>query len=74
MVHDVLGMRLNKVTLGPEPAAAGPSAAPQPPGGQKRSYDVDDKDFFWEACGSYEFPKVAEEVEQQIQKYQVRLR
>ena len=24
----------------------------------KRSYDVDDKDFFWEACGSHQFPKV----------------
>eukprot|EP00967_Tisochrysis_lutea_P054092 scaffold67476_cov22-Tisochrysis_lutea.AAC.1 len=25
-----------------------------------RSYEVDDRDFFWEGCGAYPFPKVAE--------------
>lgn len=34
----------------------------------KKSYDVDDKDFFWEACGTHQFPKVAEEVETQLQR------
>lgn len=37
--------------------------------GAKRSYEVDDKDFFWEGCGSSPFPKVAEEVEVQLQRY-----
>ncbi|KAI8474656.1 MAG: SM/Sec1-family protein [Monoraphidium minutum] len=71
LVQDVLGLRLNRVTLGgPEPAAPG-----GPPGGpplgqpQKKGYDVDERDFFWEACGSMPFPKVAEEVETQLQKY-----
>ena len=34
-----------------------------------RAYDVDERDFFWEACGAYPFPKVAEEVEVQLKAY-----
>jgi hypothetical protein len=26
---------------------------------QKKSYDVDDKDFFWEAAGALPFPKAS---------------
>uniref|UniRef100_A0A7S0RXY2 SM/Sec1-family protein n=1 Tax=Chlamydomonas leiostraca TaxID=1034604 RepID=A0A7S0RXY2_9CHLO len=68
MVHDVLGMKLNRITLaaeaGPGPGSAAAAAAAKP-----RAYDVDDRDFFWEACGSHAFPKVAEEVETQLQRY-----
>jgi len=35
---------------------AGGIGGKQPP----RSYEVDDRDFFWETCGAYPFPKVAE--------------
>lgn len=35
--------------------------------GGKRAYDVDDADFFWEACGAHIFPKVADEVDTQLQ-------
>jgi hypothetical protein len=53
--QDVLGLRLNRVTLAAEPGPAG-----APPGAPlaKRGYDVDEKDFFWEGCGSMPFPKV----------------
>lgn len=58
MVHDVLGLKLNKVIVsegggsGPQPSPAHP-----PPAGKKATYDVDEKDFFWEACGGYPFPR-----------------
>lgn len=66
MVQDILGMKLNKVVItegGPGPGSAAAAAA------KSRTYDVDERDFFWEACGSYPFPKVAEEVETQLKAY-----
>ena len=36
---------------------------------KKSSYDVDERDFFWDACGSFAFPKLAEEVEVQLKAY-----
>mmetsp|Transcript_4480 Transcript_4480/g.12207 ORF Transcript_4480/g.12207 Transcript_4480/m.12207 type:complete len:674 (+) Transcript_4480:138-2159(+) len=66
LVHDVLGMKLNRIVLSAnEPSPAGGAGGKQAP----RSYEVDDRDFFWEGCGAYPFPKVAEEVETQLQKY-----
>ncbi|PSC71004.1 SEC1 family transport SLY1-like [Micractinium conductrix] len=62
LVHDVLAMRLNRVTL--------QDAAPAPgqPGG-KKSYEVDDNDFFWAGHGKEQFPKIAEQVEVELKKY-----
>eukprot|EP00882_Tetradesmus_deserticola_P014509 GHRQ01015430.1.p1 GENE.GHRQ01015430.1~~GHRQ01015430.1.p1 ORF type:complete len:502 (+),score=225.28 GHRQ01015430.1:280-1785(+) len=68
LVQDVLGLKLNRVTLAPDTAGLPPAASLMPQH-QKKSYDVDDKDFFWEAAGALPFPKVAEEVESQLQKY-----
>lgn len=67
LVQDVLGMKLNRVTVaaaepGPGPSSAGAAAA-------KRSYDVGEADFFWEGCGTFTFAKVAEEVESQLKTY-----
>lgn len=61
LVHDVLGMKLNRISLQAEAAPAGPMGmgmgmAAAPAG--KKHYDVDDRDFFWEACGAHPFPKV----------------
>ena len=36
---------------------------------QKKSCDVDDRDYFWNSFGAYTFPKVAEEVETQLKAY-----
>eukprot|EP00250_Pteridium_aquilinum_P002767 c1297_g1_i1 orf=162-1994(+) len=51
MVHDVLGMKLNRVVHGGKP------------------YELDDSDSFWVANSSAPFPKVAEMVEAQLNKY-----
>eukprot|EP00879_Flechtneria_rotunda_P018857 GHRR01019794.1.p1 GENE.GHRR01019794.1~~GHRR01019794.1.p1 ORF type:complete len:638 (+),score=249.45 GHRR01019794.1:780-2693(+) len=68
LVQDVLGLKLNRVTLAPDTAGLPPGASLLPQH-QKKSYDVDDKDFFWESAGALPFPKVAEEVETQLQQY-----
>eukprot|EP00775_Hariotina_reticulata_P012398 gene12398-12533_t len=68
LVQDVLGLKLNRVTIAPDTSGLPPGASLLPQH-QKKSYDVDDKDFFWEAAGALPFPKVAEEVESQLQKY-----
>lgn len=56
LVHDVLGMKLNRVMV-------------QGDGKGKKSYELDDSDSFWVANASAPFPKVAEEVETQLGKY-----
>lgn len=56
LVHDVLGLRLNRLSVQGEK------------GGMK-SYELDASDPFWAANGSLEFPQVAEEIENQLKKY-----
>lgn len=57
LVHDCLGLKLNRITL--------PDAESQ----KGKSYDVGVDDFFWEENGNSQFPKVAEEVEIQLGRY-----
>ncbi|KAG6761917.1 hypothetical protein POTOM_035158 [Populus tomentosa] len=56
LVHDVLGLRLNRLSV------------PGEKGGM-RSYELDSSDPFWVANGSLEFPEVAVEIETQLNKY-----
>ncbi|OIT28262.1 PREDICTED: SEC1 family transport protein SLY1-like [Nicotiana attenuata] len=56
LVHDVLGLRLNRLSM------------PGDKGGMK-SYELDRSDPFWMANGSLEFPEVAVEIESQLNKY-----
>ena len=51
----MLGMHLNRITV--LEAATVPGHA-----GSKKSYEVDDADFFWSAHGREQFPKIAEQV------------
>eukprot|EP00793_Prasinoderma_coloniale_P004812 PRCOL_00000573-RA len=67
LVHDVLGLRLNKVTLpGSEGVAQQQRPGAQPAG---KSYQLDAADAFWTANEASPFPKVAEEVEAALSKY-----
>ncbi|GAA98105.1 uncharacterized protein L969DRAFT_102218 [Mixia osmundae IAM 14324] len=59
LVNDVLEMKLNRVTV--EALEAGRS--------QKRTYDLDTKDFFWERNAGSPFPQVAEEIDAELTKY-----
>jgi hypothetical protein len=54
LVSDCLDMKLNRVVI------------TQP---QKRSYDLDSKDFFWSKNASEPFPHVAEDIDSELNKY-----
>ncbi|GLT85991.1 hypothetical protein SLE2022_041540 [Rubroshorea leprosula] len=56
LVHDVLGLKLNRLSVQGEK------------GGMK-SYELDSSDPFWATNGSLEFPEVAVEIETQLNKY-----
>ncbi|GKV23893.1 hypothetical protein SLEP1_g33572 [Rubroshorea leprosula] len=56
LVHDVLGLKLNRLSVQGEK------------GGMK-SYELDSSDLFWATNGSLEFPEVAVEIETQLNKY-----
>eukprot|EP00403_Amphidinium_massartii_P003614 CAMPEP_0178378808 /NCGR_PEP_ID=MMETSP0689_2-20121128/4616_1 /TAXON_ID=160604 /ORGANISM="Amphidinium massartii, Strain CS-259" /LENGTH=604 /DNA_ID=CAMNT_0019998887 /DNA_START=11 /DNA_END=1822 /DNA_ORIENTATION=- len=62
MAHDILGMRLNKLTVPVDsPDGNGP---PKP-----KSYDVDESDSFWVTHAGEAFPTVAEAVHQAIEDF-----
>ena len=68
MCADLLGMRLNRVTVPGTAGGGGPGGSAQ--GSARKSYDVDpEADPFWAAHAGSQFPKVAEEVEAELQKY-----
>lgn len=58
LVSDVLDAKLNRVTV----------AAPEAGKLQKRSYDLDAKDFFWAKNAAQPFPQVAEEIDSELTK------
>mmetsp|Transcript_17310 Transcript_17310/g.44389 ORF Transcript_17310/g.44389 Transcript_17310/m.44389 type:complete len:644 (+) Transcript_17310:191-2122(+) len=70
LVHDLLGLHLNRVDIATAPDASTPKG-PQGAAAKvaKKSYDVGVGDFFWMDNGAKEFPAVAEEVEVQLGKY-----
>ncbi|EPS64292.1 hypothetical protein M569_10486, partial [Genlisea aurea] len=56
LVHDVLGLRLNRLNVKGEKGAM-------------KSYELDRSDPFWISSGSLEFPEVAVKIETQLTKY-----
>uniref|UniRef100_A0A7S4Q283 Uncharacterized protein n=2 Tax=Alexandrium monilatum TaxID=311494 RepID=A0A7S4Q283_9DINO len=66
MAHDILGMRLNRLTV-PVESSSDSSAPPKP-----KSYDVDDSDSFWMAHAGDPFPNVADAVSTAIDEYNKR--
>ncbi|GAA5964176.1 hypothetical protein JCM21900_001495 [Sporobolomyces salmonicolor] len=59
LVNDVLGMKLNRVTV----------EAPDAGRMQKKTYDLDAQDFFWAKNAQNPFPQVAEEIDLELNKY-----
>jgi hypothetical protein len=59
LVHDVLDMKLNRVTVN---STEGGKT-------QKRSYDLDSKDYFWAKNASTPFPQVAEDIDTELNRY-----
>lgn len=50
LVHDVLGMKLNRVTISKEESSTSK---------ESKVYDIDAKDSFWQQNGPLPFPNVA---------------
>jgi hypothetical protein len=59
LVHDVLDMKLNRVTV----------ESPENGRLQKKSYDIDSKDFFWAQNAGNPFPQVAEDIDTELNRY-----
>jgi len=67
MAHDVLGMKLNKVTVqvdGTEDTSATPA--------KSQTFDVNENDSFWMQHAGEPFPNVAAAVHEAIEEYQKR--
>ncbi|CAB4422600.1 unnamed protein product [Rhizophagus irregularis] len=59
LIHDVLDMHLNRITIETEEMGLI----------SKRSYDLDNKDFFWAKNASNPFPQVAEDIDVELNRY-----
>ncbi|KAG9291999.1 hypothetical protein G9A89_017898 [Geosiphon pyriformis] len=59
LVHDVLDLHLNRITL--EKEEMGRTT--------KKSYDLDSKDFFWAKNAASPFPQVAEDIDVELNRY-----
>jgi len=67
LVKDVLGMKLNKVDFSVPSRSQGGSVNAQ---AGKKSYDLDmDRDPFWQQHAASEFPKAAEDVDNELKQY-----
>ncbi|KAJ3116690.1 Dynein intermediate chain 2, axonemal [Phlyctochytrium bullatum] len=59
LVHDILGMKLNRVNVTIEEKGMN----------TKKNYDLDVSDFFWSKNSGNPFPEVAEDVSAELNKY-----
>lgn len=61
LVHDVLKMHLNRITV--------EMADEQNPTAKAKAYDLNSSDFFWTRNASSPFPQVAEDIDKELTKY-----
>ena len=64
LVHDVLKMRLNRITVETLVDAENPAK-----GKTRRAYDLTSNDFFWTRNAGIPFPQVAEDIDTELTKY-----
>lgn len=64
LVHDVLKMRLNRITVETPIDETNPSK-----GSTKKAYDLNSNDFFWSRNAGVPFPQVAEDIDAELTKY-----
>ena len=64
LVHDVLKMNLNRITLEVPRDDKDPNK-----GKVKRAYDLNSNDFFWSRNAPAPFPQVAEDIDGELTKY-----
>lgn len=64
LVHDVLNMKLNRITIEAPIDENNPAK-----GTSKKSYDLNASDFFWAKNAGVPFPQVAEDIDAELTKY-----
>ncbi|OAQ61645.1 golgi transport protein Sly1 [Pochonia chlamydosporia 170] len=64
LVHDVLNMKLNRITIETLVDENNPSK-----GTTKKGYDLGTNDFFWAKNAGVPFPQVAEDIDAELTKY-----
>jgi hypothetical protein len=64
LVHDVLNMKLNRITVETPIDEENPAK-----GTTKKSYDLTSNDFFWTKNASMPFPQVAEDIDAELMRY-----
>ncbi|ETS81087.1 hypothetical protein PFICI_06089 [Pestalotiopsis fici W106-1] len=64
LVHDVLNMKLNRITIETPVNEQDPSK-----GKTKKAYDLTATDFFWEKNAPLPFPQVAEDIDAELTRY-----
>lgn len=64
LVHDVLKMHLNRITVELPSDASNPEKA-----STKRAYDLNSNDFFWSRNAGVPFPQVAEDIDAELTRY-----
>ncbi|KAL8916772.1 MAG: hypothetical protein Q9172_006127 [Xanthocarpia lactea] len=64
LVHDVLKMHLNRITIETPIDEDNPGK-----GRTKKAYDLTSKDFFWSRNAGVPFPQVAEDIDTELTKY-----
>ncbi|KAI1179208.1 snare docking complex subunit [Nemania sp. FL0916] len=64
LVHDVLNMKLNRITIETPVDEENPAK-----GVTKKAYDLTAADFFWEKNAALPFPQVAEDIDAELSRY-----
>ncbi|KAI6084682.1 Sec1-like protein [Hypoxylon rubiginosum] len=64
LVHDVLNMKLNRITIETPIDEENPAK-----GVTRKAYDLNSTDFFWEKNSSVPFPQVAEDIDAELMRY-----
>ncbi|KAF8852158.1 Sec1-like protein [Acephala macrosclerotiorum] len=64
LVHDVLNMKLNRITVETPIDESNPAK-----GSTKKAYDLTSSDFFWAKNASMPFPQVAEDIDAELSRY-----
>jgi hypothetical protein len=64
LVHDVLDMKLNRITVETPVEEGNPSK-----GVTKKAYDLTANDFFWAKNAGVPFPQVAEDIDAELTRY-----
>lgn len=64
LVHDVLNMKLNRITVESPVDQTNPAK-----GSTKKAYDLTTNDFFWSKNAGVPFPQVAEDIDAELMRY-----